>query len=369
MRPDFKLIVTSATLDAEKFSEYFHNCNIFRIPGVTFPVEILYTNEPEPDYLDAALTTVMQIHLVEPAGDILIFLTGQEEIDTSCQILYERMQKIGSDAPELIILPVYSALPSELQSKIFDPAPKGARKVVIATNIAEASLTIDGIFYVIDPGFSKIKMYNPKLGMDSLVVAPISQASAKQRAGRAGRTGPGKCYRLYTEQALKNEMLATTVPEIQRTNLANTVLTLKAMGINDLLHFGFMDPPPVQSLINALEQLYNLSALDDDGFLTKLGRKMAEFPLEPNLSKMLLTGIDLGCADEIITIIAMLSVQTIFYRPKDKQNLADQKKARFFQPEGDHLTLLTVYEQWKKNNFSNVWCHDNFIQARSLRRA
>jgi len=228
------------------------------------------------------------------------------------------MKKLGDDAPELIILPVYSALPSEMQSRIFEPAPPGSRKCIIATNIAEASLTIDGVYYVVDPGFSKIKVFNPKLGMDTLVVAPISQASARQRAGRAGRTGPGKCYRLYTENAFKNEMLGTTVPEIQRTNLANTVLLLKAMGINDLLNFDFMDPPPVQTLIAALENLYALNALDDEGLLTKIGRRMAEFPLEPPLSKMLLTSVDLQCAEEIITIIAMLQVQNVFYRPKDK---------------------------------------------------
>ncbi|KAH0981258.1 hypothetical protein GBA52_008435 [Prunus armeniaca] len=194
-----RLIVTSATLDAEKFSGYFFNCNIFTIPGRTFPVEILYTKQPESDYLDASLITVLQIHLTEPEGDILLFLTGQEEIDFACQSLYERMKGLGKNVPELIILPVYSALPSEMQSRIFDPAPPGKRKVVVATNIAEASLTIDGIFYVIDPGFAKQNVYNPKQGLDSLVITPISQASAKQRAGRAGRTGPGKCYRLYTE--------------------------------------------------------------------------------------------------------------------------------------------------------------------------
>jgi ATP-dependent RNA helicase DHX8/PRP22 len=364
VRDDFRLIVTSATLDAEKFSSYFYDCNIFRIPGRTFPVEILYTKEPESDYLDAALTTLMQIHLVEPSGDILLFLTGQEEIDTACQVLTDRMKKLGDEAPELIILPVYSALPTEQQTRIFEPAPAGSRKCVIATNIAEASLTIDGIYYVVDPGFAKIKVFNPKLGMDSLVVAPISQASARQRAGRAGRTGPGKCYRLYTEQAFKAEMMPVTVPEIQRTNLANTVLLLKAMGINDLINFDFMDPPPVQSLISALENLYFLDVLDEEGLLTRLGRKMAEFPLEPPLSKMLLTAVDLYCSDEIITIVAMLSVQNVFYRPKDKQALADQKRAKFHQPEGDHLSLLTVYESWKQNNFSNIWCHDNFIQVR-----
>ncbi|CAK8569782.1 unnamed protein product [Lathyrus sativus] len=368
-RPELRLIVTSATLDAEKFSGYFFNCNIFTIPGRTFPVEILYTKQPESDYLDASLITVLQIHLTEPEGDILLFLTGQEEIDFACQSLYERMKGLGKNVPELIILPVYSALPSEMQSRIFDPAPPGKRKVVVATNIAEASLTIDGIFYVIDPGFAKQNVYNPKQGLDSLVITPISQASAKQRAGRAGRTGPGKCYRLYTESAYRNEMSPTSVPEIQRINLGMTTLSMKAMGINDLLSFDFMDPPSPQALISAMEQLYSLGALDEEGLLTKLGRKMAEFPLDPPLSKMLLASVDLGCSDEILTIIAMIQTGNIFYRPREKQAQADQKRARFFQPEGDHLTLLAVYESWKNKNFSGPWCFENFVQSRSLRRA
>mmetsp|Transcript_9795 Transcript_9795/g.12843 ORF Transcript_9795/g.12843 Transcript_9795/m.12843 type:complete len:1251 (+) Transcript_9795:39-3791(+) len=368
-RPEFHLIVTSATLDAEKFSNYFFECPIFTIPGRTFPVEIMYTKDPEPDYLDASIVTVMQIHLSEPAGDILLFLTGQEEIDTSAEILFNRMKSLGDLAPELIILPVYGALPSEMQSRIFEPAPEGARKCVIATNIAEASLTIDGIYYVVDPGFCKQKCYNPKMGMDSLVVTPCSQASARQRAGRAGRTGPGKCYRLYTESAYKSEMMPSSIPEIQRTNLGNVVLQLKAMGINDLIGFDFMDPPPVQTMVGAMEALYSLGALDDEGLLTRLGRKMAEFPLEPQLSKMLILSVELRCSEEILTIVAMLSVESPFYRPKDKQGQADMKKAKFFQPEGDHLTLLALYDAWKNSKFSNPWCYENFIQARAMKRA
>lgn len=176
-RPDLKLICTSATLDAEKFSVYFDKAPIFTIPGRTFPVETLYTKEPEPDYLEASLITILQIHLMEPPGDILLFLTGQEEIDTACEVLYERVKALGPQVPELLILPVYAALPSEMQSRIFDPAPPGARKVVIATNIAETSITIDGIYYVIDPGFSKQNAYDPKLGMDSLIVT-VSPNSA-----------------------------------------------------------------------------------------------------------------------------------------------------------------------------------------------
>lgn len=367
-RPDLKVIVTSATLDADKFSEYFNKCPIFTIPGRTFPVEVMYSREPESDYLDAALVTVMQIHLTEPPGDILLFLTGQEEIDTSCEILFERMKALGPSVPELLILPVYSALPSEMQSKIFEPAPPGSRKVVIATNIAETSITIDGIYYVIDPGFVKQNAYDPKLGMDSLVVTPISQAQAKQRAGRAGRTGPGKAFRLYTEAAFQSEMLPTSIPEIQRQNLSTTILMLKAMGINDLLHFDFMDPPPTNTMLTALEELYALSALDDEGLLTRLGRKMADFPMEPALAKTLILSTDLGCSDEILSIVAMLSVQTAFYRPKEKQQQADQKKQRFNDSHGDHLTLLNVYNGWKGSKFSNPWCFENFIQARSMRR-
>nr|POE72069.1 pre-mrna-splicing factor atp-dependent rna helicase prp22 [Quercus suber] len=369
-RPDMKLIVTSATLDAEKFSSYFNECPILSIPGRTFPVEIMYSREPESDYLDAALTTIMQIHLTEPPGDILLFLTGKEEIDTSCEILHERMKALGPAVPELVILPIYGALPSEIASRIFDPAGPGSRKVVIATNIAETSITIDGIYFVVDPGFVKQTAYDAKLGMDRLQVTPISQAQAKQRAGRAGRTGPGKCFRLYTEAAFQSEMLPTTIPEIQRQNLANTILMLKAMGINDLLGFDFMDPPPTNTMLTALEELYALSALDDEGLLTRLGRRMADFPMEPALAKSLIMSVDLGCSDEMLSIVAMISaVQTVFHRPKEKQQQADQKKSRFHDPAGDHLTLLNVYNGWKNNGRSDPWCFENFIQPRSIKRA
>ena len=163
-------------------------------------------------------------------------------------------------------------------------------------------------------------------------------------------------FRLYTEAAFRSEMLPNNIPEIQRTNLANVVLNLKAMGVNDLLGFDFMDPPPVQTLITALQMLYSLGALDEEGLLTRLGRKMAEFPLEPQLSKMLIASVDLGCAEEILTVVAMLSVQTVFHRPKEKQAQADQKRAKFFAPEGDHLTLLTVYQAWAASKFSNQFC-------------
>lgn len=367
--PNLKVIVTSATLDSNKFSRYFNNCPIITIPGRTFPVEVLYTKAPEMDYLAAALESVIQIHVAEPAGDILVFLTGQEEIETSCEALHERMKLLGDNVPELIILPVYSALPSEMQTRIFEPTPPGSRKVILATNIAETSITIDGIYYVVDPGFVKINMYDSKLGMDSLRVTPISKAQANQRSGRAGRTGPGKCYRLYTEQAYEKEMIPNTIPEIQRQNLSHTILMLKAMGIHDLVNFEFMDPPSTTTMLTALEDLYILDALDDNGNLTTLGRKMADLPMEPALAKTLIQSVEYECTEEILSIVAMLSVQTIFYRPKDKQALADQRKTRFHHSLGDHLTLLNVFQLWCRNNYSKTWCRDNFIQERSMRRA
>ncbi|KAK3295364.1 helicase associated domain-containing protein [Chaetomium fimeti] len=368
-RPDLKVISTSATLDADKFSSYFNNAPIFNIPGRTFPVEIMYSREPESDYLDAALATVMEIHLTEPAGDILLFLTGQEEIDTSCEVLSERLKAIGPDVPELVILPMYSALPPEMQRRIFEPPPPGARKVILATNIAETSITIDNIYYVVDPGFVKQDAYDAKLGMDSLIVTPISQAQANQRAGRAGRTGPGKCFRLYTETAYQSEMLPSPIPAIQRQNVSTTILMLKAMGINDLLRFDFMDPPPVNTMLAALEELYALGALDDEGILTRLGRRIADFPLDSSLAKVLIVASDLGCSDEILSIVAMLNLPNVFYRPKEKQAQADQKKAKFHDQCGDHLTLFNVYNAWKQNGYSSSWCFENFIIARSMRQA
>ena len=366
-RSDLKLIVTSATLDVGKFSSYFSDAPIFMIPGKIFPVEIIHSDEPVLDYIQEVITKVVDIHTHEPPGDILVFLTGKDEIELVCDFLNDN--QFPKHLGRLLVLPVYAALPGELQNRIFSPTPPGYRKVVVATNIAETSITIDGIYYVIDCGFCKQKAYNPKMRMDTLMVTPISQAQAKQRAGRAGRTGPGKCFRLYTEKAFEKELLPTTIPEIQRTNLSNTVLTLKAMGINDLLHFDFMDPPSTASLLMALESLYTLGALDEDGFLTKLGYQMAEIPIEPPLAKMLIVACDLGCSDQILSIVSMLSVQNIFYRPRDKADQADRAHRRFHQSDGDHLTLLAVWEGWLGAGKSSDWCQYNFIQCRSLKRA
>ncbi|GHP10569.1 hypothetical protein PPROV_000930000 [Pycnococcus provasolii] len=373
-RPDLRVLVSSATLDAEKFSAYFDDAPIFRIPGRRYPVEIFYTKQPEADYMDASIVTALQIHVEQPLpGDILIFYTGQEEIEAAEEIFRQRTRKMGGKIAELIICPVYANLPSDMQMKIFSPTPPGARKLVLATNIAETSLTIDGIRHVIDPGFHKQNAFHPKTGMESLLVQPVSKANALQRAGRAGRTASGTCYRLYTAWSYQNELEDNVVPEIQRTNLGNVILMLKSLGIHDLLNFDFMDPPPSDAIVRALEQLYALGALNDRGSLTKLGRRMAEFPLDPMLSKMLIASEQYKVSFEIVCICAMLNVGgSLFYRPKDKLIEANAAINSFYQGNvGDHIGLYNVYASWSSEevNFASAWCMENFVQVRSIKRA
>ena len=214
-RTDLKIIISSATLDVDKFSAFFDDAPVFRVPGRRFPVDLYYTKAPEADYLEAAVVSVLQIHLSQPLpGDVLAFLTGQEEIEQVAEALTDRARLLGSKMNELIVLPIYSTLPTDLQARIFEPTPDGARKVVLATNIAETSLTIDGIRFVIDAGFVKQKTFTARTGMESLQVVPISRAAANQRAGRAGRTAPGKCFRLYTAYAYNQELEDQAIPEV-----------------------------------------------------------------------------------------------------------------------------------------------------------
>ncbi|EWC45216.1 hypothetical protein DRE_05943 [Drechslerella stenobrocha 248] len=367
-RRDLKLIVTSATMNAERFSRFFGGAPEYTIPGRTFPVDVLWSKSPCEDYVDAAVKQILSIHLGQGQGDILVFMTGQEDIEATCELVTERLSQLD-DPPKLAVLPIYSQMPADLQAKIFDKAEGGARKVIVATNIAETSLTVDGIMYVVDAGYSKLKVYNPRMGMDTLQITPISQANAGQRSGRAGRTGPGKAYRLYTEQAYQNEMYIQTIPEIQRTNLSNTVLLLKSLGVKDLLEFDFMDPPPQDTMTTSLFDLWALSALDNIGELTSLGKSMASFPMEPALSKLLIMSVQYGCSEEMLTIISMLSVPSVFYRPKERQEESDAAREKFFVPESDHLTLLHVYTQWRSNGYADGWCIKHFLHPKALRRA
>jgi len=366
-RRDLKLIVTSATLDADRFAAFFGGVPVFNIPGRTFPVELMFARAPNDDYVEAAVKQALVIHLSMPPGDILVFMTGQEDIEVTCDVVAERLAQV-ENAPPLLILPIYSQLPSEAQARIFEAAPPGTRKLIVATNIAETSLTVDGILYVVDCGFCKMKVFNSRTNMDSLQVWPVSQANANQRKGRAGRTGPGRCFRLYTEQQYAHELLPTTVPELQRTNLANVVLLLKSLGVRDLLEFAWMDSPPRENVINSMYQLWMLGALDNAGELTAIGRSMAEFPLEPSMSRVLLEAERLRCGAEMLTIVAMLAVPTVFFRPREREEEADNMRDKFAVPESDHLTLLNVYERWKQNNYSARWCNEHFLVVKALRK-
>ncbi|POS87553.1 P-loop containing nucleoside triphosphate hydrolase [Erysiphe pulchra] len=367
-RRDLKLIVTSATMNSKKFSDFYGGAPEFFIPGRTFPVDVMFHKSPVEDYVDQAVQQVLSIHVSMNAGDILVFMTGQEDIEVTCELIRERLDALN-DPPKLSILPIYSQMPADLQAKIFDKAAPGVRKVIVATNIAETSLTVDGIMYVVDAGYSKLKVYNPRMGMDTLQITPISQANASQRAGRAGRTGPGKAFHLFTEAAFKDELYIQTIPEIQRTNLSNTVLLLKWLGVKDLLDFDFMDPPPQDTITTSLFDLWALGALDNLGELTDIGKKMTAFPMDPSLAKLLITSEEYGCSEEMLTIVSMLSVPNVFYRPKERQEESDAVREKFFVPESDHLTYLHVYSQWKANGFSDAWCLRHFLHPKSLRRA
>ncbi|PHH65580.1 hypothetical protein CDD81_2015 [Ophiocordyceps australis] len=370
-RPELKLLISSATMDAEKFSDYFGRAPIFNIPGRRFPVDIYNTPEPVANYLTAAVTTTFQIHTTQGKGDILIFLTGQEEIEAAEREITETSRKLGNRIKELVICPIYANLPSELQSKIFEPTPEGARKVVLATNIAETSLTIDGIVYVIDPGFVKENVYDSATGMSNLVVVPCSRASANQRSGRAGRVGPGKCFRLYTKFSYNDEMQQSTTPEIQRTNLNGVILQLMCLGVSNIFQFDYLDRPSAESMKGAFNQLYALEAINHKGQLTKVGRQMAEFPTDPMLAKVLIVAHAQGCVDEALSVVAMLAESAaLFFRPKDRKVHADSARARFTVREGgDHATLLNIWTQWVDADYSPVWARENYLQQRSLTRA
>lgn len=375
-RPELRIIVSSATLQAEEFLRFFAGEDtsmgqIISLEGRIFPVDHLYLEEPAEDYVERTVKTVLDIHASEPDGDVLVFLTGREEIDTTIQMITERSTSLHPRAPQILPLPLYAGLSSEQQLYVFEPAPENTRKVIVSTNIAEASVTIDGIVYVVDCGFVKLRGFNPQSGIESLTATPVSKASATQRAGRAGRTKPGKCYRLYAEAAYHN-LPETTVPEIQRGNLATVILQLKALGIDNVLRFDFLTPPPAELFTRALELLYALGALDDYAKLTRpLGVRMAELSIEPMMAKVLLSSTTFGCLSEILSIAAMTSLQgAVWFSHDGEKKASETARRKFAAEEGDHLTLLNVYQAFvTKGKKDSKWCRDNYINFKSMVRA
>ncbi|KAF7512394.1 hypothetical protein GJ744_001329 [Endocarpon pusillum] len=377
-RPDLRIIVSSATLQAKEMASFFANegdtdseCRIISIEGRAFPVDILYLERPAEDYVEKAVQVAFDVHKNEANGDILVFLSGREEIETAIQLLSEQAAEIHPKAQALLPVPLYAGLTTDEQMYVFEPAPDNTRKIVFSTNIAEASVTIDGIAYVIDAGFVKLRAYNPQTGIDTLTAVPVSKASATQRAGRAGRTKPGKCYRLYTEAAF-SRLPESTVPEIQRSDLAPIVLQLKALGIDNIVRFNFITSPPSRLVTRALELLYSLGAVDDYAKLTKpLGTRMAELSLEPMMAKVLLSAPGFGCLSEILSIAAMTSLQgSVWFHHDGGRKAMPASRHKFAVDEGDHLTLLNVYQAFlTKGRKDSKWCRDNHLNHKSMLRA
>ena len=316
-----RVVVMSATLEAEAFSRYFMGARVLYVQGRQFPVQVYYTTKPQPDYLRAAITTVLQLHEEEEekVGHILVFLTGQEEIEAASRILRQCVKLLLHEKRNLMVCPLFAALPSFQQQRVFSPAPGRTRKVILSTNIAETSVTLPGIKHVVDSGLVKARGFDPRLGVDLLLVQPISKAQARQRTGRAGREREGFCYRLFTEETFE-KLAEHTVPEIRRCNLSGVVLQLLAVGISDILSFEFMDPPSEEALASALEQLLLLGAVEkkEQLKLSPLGKQLSHFPLAPSLSRAILAAEDHGCSEQVVSIVAMLSVDTIMYTPQDQ---------------------------------------------------
>lgn len=365
---ELKIIVTSATLEKEKFTRYFDNSGAIEVPGRTFDVSVKNreVNERDTrgnlDYTLAAASVVREIVESKQTGDILIFMPRQQEILNTI----ENIKRITSST-NLEILPLYGVLPPEEQQKVFQSFA-GKRKVIVATNIAETSITIDGVRFVIDSGLINEKDFNPDTGIESQEVRRHARSGCTQRKGRAGRTAPGTCYRLYSEED-HEEREDFQRPEIARSNLDHVVLTMKKIGINDVANFDFIDPPKKEAIEQAIETLKTLNALDEEGNITEIGDKMSELPLKPELARMLIEAEKYGCTESICTIVAMIGEKSIFVRPKDLEVEADMAHERFKIPDSDFITLLNVWEKWKENGFDYKWTKDNFLNFRQLSEA
>ncbi|CAZ86080.1 unnamed protein product [Tuber melanosporum] len=385
-RKGLKVIIMSATLEVEKMAfnnesssegpdteneQYDGTVAAFRVPGRQFPVEIYHTPEPVVDYVDAALKTVFQLHYAERLpGDILVFLTGQEEIESLRKLIEDYAQSMDNSVPKILVLPLYSALPPGLQQRVFQPAyERNTRKVILSTNIAETSVTVPGVRHVVDCGKVKMKQYRPRIGLESLLITPVSKSSALQRAGRAGREGPGKCYRLYTERDFMS-LADTTVPEILRCDVASSILTLKARGQEDVLAFDYLDSPGREALGRGLEHLYTLGALDNSAKINELGHKMAKLPLVPSLARVLIAAAEPGadCLHEAIDIIAALSVENILLTPTgdEKREQMEEARKEFDRREGDHIMLLTLVREYESQPQKKAWAEKHFVSHRAM---
>ncbi|KAH8281478.1 hypothetical protein KR054_000848 [Drosophila jambulina] len=361
-----KVVVTSATMDIDHFGKYF-NCRGMYLEGRTFPVRVMHAKEKQEDYVHSVLVTLFHIHRTTPRNhDVLIFLTGQEEIEALAHQIRQLAKTDLTGTSDLRVYTLYAQLSQAKQLECFAPTPANIRKVILATNIAETSITIPGIRCVIDCGFVKEKSFNSADGLDVLKSVRISRAQAWQRTGRAGRDSAGTCYRAYTKEEMESFPEATQ-PEILRTNPTAMVLQLLALDI-DCNNFDFLDAPSEEGLRSAYKSLDALGAIKigSVSHITPLGRQMVQYPLDPKYSKLLLTASTFGCMEEILSLVSVLSSDHVFISNSDKNEMAALAHAKFQSKHGDHLTLLNVFNAFLKTEKPKVWCHDNYLNLRSL---
>lgn len=383
-----KVVVMSATVDMESLLGFFNEgftaneqngsanesteeIATCHIKGRQFPVKTIYSPEPVHDFVEAALKVIFQIHYKEPMpGDILVFLTGQETVEALEHLVNEYAIGMDPALPKIQVLPLFAALPQTAQQRVFLPAPPRTRKVILATNIAETSVTVSGVRYVVDCGKAKVKQFRSRLGLDSLLVKPISKSAAIQRKGRAGREAPGQCYRLYTEKDYLS-LDETNTPEILRCDLSQALLNMKARGVDDVIGFPFLTRPPREALEKALLQLLSIEALDDSGKISEIGQHMAKLPLTPPLGRVLLAAAENGsdCLSDVIDIISCLSVENIFLNitTEEKKEEAEAARRDLYRREGDHLTMLaTVQSYAAENTDRKAWAERHMVSHRAM---
>lgn len=367
-RPKLRVIVTSATINPDVFVQYFKGCPVIRVSGRMYPVDIIwnsYSDEDLEDFAKKAVEKTLEIHDKEPPGDILLFLTGQLEIERCIETLQWELKERSDHC----ILPLHGKLQTEEQNKIFKETPHGKRKIVISTNVAETSVTIPGVKYVIDTGLAKEMRYDPDKKVNSLKVVKITKSSADQRKGRAGRTSPGKCFRFYSQEDYNN-MTAASVPEILRIHIGHAILKLLQLDVNPLA-FDFVEPPPKNSMETAYQQLVMLGAVKD-GEITNLGKWIAKLPLDPNLGVLVYNAVQKKIGLEAIIIAASCTVSgNLFYRAgtQEEKDTSDKLKIQFCHSKGDHFTFLNVFKRWHyvDEKEKRQWCLNNSINGRAMR--
>jgi HrpA-like RNA helicase len=359
-----RIAVTSATIEREKFAKYFGNGesgNSMEVQGRMFPVQVYYEEPLTRDFMQAAAVKVKQIVESEDTGDILVFMPGKEEIDRTIEGIENLI-----DTTSVEIIRLHADVSPEEQDRIF--IPNGKRKIIVSTNIAETSITVPSVTNVVDSGYIKQIEFDPETGIEQLVLRPHAISGLDQRAGRAGRVGPGKCYRLFSEDSLEERQQYQT-PEIQRSELSHVVLVMKKFGIDNVEEFKFIDPLDISSVHQAIETLKTLGALDEQGNLTETGNLMAELGLEPKLGRMVIEAEKYDCVEDVCTVAAFFGGKRLFNRPKGKEREADIAHGQFKDSRSDFITCLNVWDAYVFNGYKSQWARENFLNSKGLEEA